>query len=150
MAAQEFGMGHFTGIAVVGLVLLSIAVLIITFMQFGNNVSTSQNGNPLNMQNSNGSNDHNMINRGNVMFIHDPNEDGTTSDVNLTLRPNFKRRGAKRQNIKNNTSDSVINLVPIDGLTFDGGIIKDPLVVKPGAYAIFVYRLSGSVLLRLQ
>nr|QBK93414.1 MAG: hypothetical protein LCPAC404_01180 [Pithovirus LCPAC404] len=149
MASQEFGMGHFTGIAVIGLILLSIAVLIITFMQFGNTTAISQTGNPLNMQNSDGSNDHNLINTGNVMFIHDPNADGTTSDVTLTLRPNFKGRRGKQQDIKNNTGDSVINLEPIDGLNFDGGLIEDALVVKPGVYAVFVYRLNNT-LLRLQ
>ncbi len=149
MGSQAFGLGHFTGIAVVGLILLIIAVIIITFMSFGNTTELSLTGNPLNMQRSNGQTDCNLINRGNVMFVHDMNPDGSQSDIILNVGPNYKNRIGKRQGIKNNTSNSTITLVPIDGVILQDGFIHDPNIVGPGDYAILLSRRDGS-LLRLQ
>ncbi len=149
MAAQEFGLSHFTGIAVVGFILLAIALLIITFMQFGFTQQQGMTGAPANMQRSDGKVECSLINRGNVLFIHDVGPDGEECDIILNLEPNFKDRRGKRQTIKNNTDHSIITLVPINGLIYEGGFVDNPKIVEPGAYAILVTRKDSSII-RLQ
>ncbi len=149
MASQEFAHSHWTGMVVVGLILLIIVVLITFFLSFGQQEGVSQTRFSLNMKRSNGADTMTARNRGNTMVIHDAKDDGSECDLELELRPNYKGRSGRRILVKNNTSHSVIKFKPIDGLTFDGGHIENALIVKPGAYANLLY-IPDSTMLRLQ
>ena len=149
MASQEFQHTHVTGLIVVGFILLIIAVLVISFMSFGQSRAQSQVRFPLNMKHSRGAEQLNARNRGNTMIIHDPNDEGEECDLDLNLRPNYKGRIGKRIMVKNNTHNSVVNLLPTDGLTLDTGFIVNGDKVKSGVLCTLLYTANNG-LLRLQ